>query len=293
MKRWCKLAILTDEVSQDLPSVLRFANDFALDGIELRSIEGKAFKDLTPEEIANIAQQCRDAGVAVCGCATPVFKCPVDSSEDIAAHTELFRRSLDAAHTLGAGIVRVFTFLRRETRTNADDIRRAAEAFPKLIEIARGSGVVIGVENEASCLIGSGTEMRDFLAHLPVDPQLRVVWDPCNVLYLEGTNDPVHDDFPLIADRVGHVHLKDARREGDRPADTCVELGTGQIDFAAQLSQLRSRGYDGWITLETHWRTVPLDSESQHLPAGHAFSANAEPASRVCMEHLKRFVAGA
>jgi L-ribulose-5-phosphate 3-epimerase len=293
MNRWCKLAILTDEVSQDLSSILRFAEDFALDGIELRSLGGKAFRDLTPAEIADIAARCSDAGLAVCGCATPVFKCAVDSKADIAEHVELFRRSLDAARTLNAGIVRVFTFLRRDAVTKDEDIRRAADAFPALLEAARGSGIRIGIENEASCLIGHGREMATFLGYLPADPQLGVVWDPCNVLYLEGDNDPVRDDYPLIADRVVHVHVKDARRDGTRPAETCVELGTGQIDMAGQLSQLRARGYRDWITLETHWRTVPLDSESQHLPAGHAFSANAEPASRVCMEHLQRFIAEA
>jgi len=132
--------------------------------------------------------------------------------------------------------------------------------------------------------------MREFLNHLPKSPQLGVVWDPCNVLYLDGTNDPVHTDFPMIADRLCHVHIKDARREGDRAAKTCVEVGTGAIDFPEQFSALKAEGYRGWITLETHWRSIPLDPQSQHLPAGYAFSANAEPASRVCMAHLQRLV---
>src|SRR6266478_3598865 len=42
-----KLSILTDEVSQDLTEVIRFATDLHLEGIELRSLNGKAFKDLT------------------------------------------------------------------------------------------------------------------------------------------------------------------------------------------------------------------------------------------------------
>jgi hypothetical protein len=47
------------------------------------------------------------------------------------------------------------------------------------------------------------------------------------------------------------------------------------------------------VTLETHWRDVPLDAETQHLPAGYGFSAHAEPASRICMGHLKRWVEAA
>ena len=38
---WCQLAILTDEVSQDLDAVLRFAREEGLDGIEVRSLFGE------------------------------------------------------------------------------------------------------------------------------------------------------------------------------------------------------------------------------------------------------------
>ena len=104
-----------------------------------------------------------------------------------------------------------------------------------------------------------------------------MVWDPCNVLYLDEAADPVHEEYPKIAGRVAHVHVKDARREGTRAAQECVELGTGEIDFPGQFRALRERGYAGWVTLETHWRGArALDPESQHLPAGHAFSAGAE-----------------
>lgn len=290
MPSWCRLAILTDEVSQELDEVLRFAREFALEGIELRSLHGQAFKDLSPAQITEIAQRCRDAGVAVAGCATPVFKCPLDSPSEIAAHLDLFRRSIDTARILGCDLLRVFTFLRRTHPATSDDLARAAAHFPALLELVRGAGVRVGVENESSCIVATGLEAREFLGHLPNDPQLGIVWDPCNVLYLDGTNDPVHDDFPRIAERTIHVHVKDASRNGASAAQSCVELGTGQIDFPAQFSALKSSGFRGWITLETHWRTVALDEASRHLPAGYGFSANAEPASRVCMAQLERLV---
>lgn len=293
MNRWCRLAILTDEVSQEIDAVVRFARDFNLDGIELRSLAGKAFKDLTIPEIRTIAATCRDNGLAISGCATPVFKCDIDDPAAIAEHVELFRRSVDAAKEADCTVVRVFTFLRRGHPTTASDLERAASHFHKLLDVAKGSDILIGVENEASCLVGTGAETREFLRHLPDSPQLGVVWDPCNVVYLDGTNDPVHDDYPLIADRVRHVHLKDASRTDGKAAQRCVELGTGGIDFPAQLAALKEKGFRDWITLETHWRSVPLDDESQHLPAGYAFSAHAEPASRICMAHLQRWVSAA
>lgn len=290
MPRWCPLAILTDEVSQDLGEVIRFAQEFQLEGIELRSLFGKAFRDLSVAEIREVRTRCDEAGIAVAGCASPVFKCPVDDPAQVAEQVEIFRRSVATAQELGCDLVRVFTFLRRAQSTTGDDLARAAAWFPLLLEAVRGTEVRIGVENEASCLVGTGAEMREFLKHLPEVPKLGVVWDPCNVLFLDGARDPVCEEFPEIAGRVMHVHVKDARRDGTRAATACVELGTGAVDFGEQFARLKERGYRGWLTLETHWRSVALDAESQHLPAGHAFSANAEPASRLCMDRLQRLL---
>ena len=290
---WCRLAIITDEVSQELDDVLRFAADFKLDGIEVRSLFGRAFKDLTHADLELIARKSRDAGLAIAGCASPVFKCNLDAPDEIASHVELFKRSVEAAHILGSDIVRVFTFLRRSHPATASDIERAASHFDKLLDAVRGTNVRIGIENESSCIVANGSETAELWRHLPESPQFGLVWDPCNCIYLDGSNNPIRDDYPLIADRVIHVHVKDARRDGAKPALKCVELGKGSLDFPAHLRDLKAHGYHGWISLETHWRSIPLDDAIQHLPAGYSFSANAEPASRICMAHLQRWVAAA
>lgn len=287
---WCRLAILTDEVSQDLDDVLRFAREERLDGIEVRSLFGRAFKDLSAADLQLIAAKAKDAGVAIAGCASPVFKCDLDAPAEIAAHVELFKRAVEAAQVLGTDLVRVFAFLRRTHPATKEDLARAASHFGQLLDVVRGTNIRIGIENEASCVVGNGAETAEFWRHLPPSPQFGVVWDPCNCLYLDGENDPVRDDYPLVADHVMHVHIKDALRDGTKAAPTCLELGKGGVDFPGQLGALKARGYRGWVTLETHWRIVPLDAELQHLPAGHAFSAHAEPASRICMGHLRRWV---
>ena len=287
---WCRLAILTDEVSQDLDTVLRFAKEESLDGIEVRSLFGKAFRDLMPDDLRTIAARSRDAGMAIAGAASPVFKCNLDAPSEIAEHVELFKRSVEAAQILGTDLVRVFTFLRRSHPATPDDLARAASHFGKLIEIVHGTGIRVGIENEASCIMGNAVETAEFWKHLPPSAQTTLVWDPCNCLYLEGDEDPVGPAFDAVAGLVGHVHIKDARRDGSKPALKCVEVGTGQLDFPAHFRALKADGYRGWITLETHWRVVPLDDETQHLPAGHAFSAHAEPASRICVRHLRRMI---
>lgn len=97
------------------------------------------------------------------------------------------------------------------------------------------------------------------------DPDLvGLVFDTGHVAFGRGT-DPVapHDILAALGDRVRHVHFKDcepsvaerARREGwdyfaaIRHGVFC-ELGRGEVDFPAVVTELRNRGYEGWLVVE-------------------------------------------
>jgi len=283
------IGVISDEVSQDLDTVIQFAKDFSLDGVEIRSIGGKAFKDLTTADAREIGAKLRDAGLTIAGAATPVFKCELEDKAAIAEHIDMFKRSLDHARLWDCKIARVFTFLRKDPVTKSEHLERAAEHFHSLLDAANGSGVTIGVENETSTLVCTGPEMASIFGLLP-DPRIGGVWDPCNILFLAGhEGDPV-EEFDRVAKRVSHVHIKDARRENGKPAAHCVEVGTGDVNFESQFRKLRQIDYRGWITLETHWRIQALGEDQTHLPAGYAFSANAEEPSRICMKRMKSFL---
>lgn len=279
------LAIISDEVSQDIERVLAFAREFQLDGIEVRSLFGRAFKDLTAEDARTIRSRFQDAGLRVAGCAAPVFKCDLDKPADAAAHLDIFKRAVEKAVDWDCDLVRVFTFHRLHTPSTPEEIRRAASHFPAMLDVVKGTRVRIGIENEYSTIVGNGAEMRDFLK-LVSSPSVGIVWDPCNVLFMPGAGDPVTESYPLIAERVIHVHAKDARRENGKPPEHCSELGRGEVSFPKQIAELKRRGYKGWLSLETHWRAKALSAEAQHLPAGHGFSEGAESSSRLCMKTL-------
>lgn len=280
------LGIISDEVSQDYDRVVAFAREFQLDGIEIRSVEGKAFKDLTPADADLIGRKTKDAGLRIAGAATPTFKCALEDKSAIEDHIEGFRRALDMALAWECPVIRVFTFLRREEPTREDDLKKAAEHLHRLVEIRGDAPVTIGVENEATTLVCTGQETRKIMGLLPLE-RVGVVWDPCNILFIPGTSQPGVEDFAEVEERIIHFHVKDANRENGKAATHCVEVGKGDVDYSSQFRRLHERGYNGWITLETHWRMQPLTAEQAHLPAGYAFSANAEEPSRICMKNLK------
>jgi sugar phosphate isomerase/epimerase len=284
--------IITDEISQDLPDIVRLVKDFRLPGIELRSMFGRAFKDLTPADIAEIKRVARSEGWKIYGCSSPVFKCDIDDAAAVRSHLDEFRRSLGVAQELDCDLVRVFTFLRRSPEENHKLLPRVAQHLEQLREIARGARVRIGIENEHSCIVGTADEASALLALLP-DRQFGIVWDPCNVLYVPGAPTEATTGFSAIVPRLFHIHVKDARRIAPKPGAlqaVASPVGLGDVGWRPHLAAIQRSGYNGMISLETHWRVEALAEESLHLPAGYGFSKGGAEASRVCLHNLRELL---
>jgi sugar phosphate isomerase/epimerase len=281
-----KMTIISDEVSQDPAVVARFIRDLGLSGFELRSMFGRAFKDLTARDVAEIRALAAGEGWRIHGCATPVFKCDLEDGAAVRENVEVFRRSLDVARELQCGLVRVFTFLRRPEALSTAVVKRIASHLSELADLAASSGVLLGIENESSCTIGSGAELLR-LADMLVHPAAGWIWDPCNVLYVPGEAGAATAGFSKLSARIVHIHVKDAvRLHGAGALARPTPVGDGDVGWERHLSEIRRSGYAGLISLETHWRKKELDKEILHLPAGEAFSAGGDEASRSCMRRL-------
>jgi sugar phosphate isomerase/epimerase len=286
-------SFISDEVSQDLAVIRAFVREFKLPGIELRSLNGRAFKDLTNDDVAAISAMARDEGWKIFGCSTPVFKCEIDDANGIREHREIFKRSIEVARKLDSNLLRIFTFLRKPNPTEPQRLKRVTEELLGLVEIARGSGMRIGIENEHSCLVATVDEMLGILAALPAD-QVGAIWDPCNVLYVPEATPPSPDDLTRLGARLFHIHLKDSVRQPSAKPGALIAAGTpvgiGTVNWRGHLQALQRIGYGGMLSLETHWRLEKIDEAMLHLPAGHAFSHGGEVASRTCFHNIKALV---
>ncbi|HVF09855.1 MAG TPA: sugar phosphate isomerase/epimerase family protein [Abditibacteriaceae bacterium] len=284
-----KLAIITDEVSQDFERVLAFARDFALDGLEIRSVWDKGPHKLSDDEVERIGNMARQANLEICSVAAPVFKCDLHNAAEVAEHIAILQRCTQVAESWQAPIIRVFTGWRAED-PGGEHEHIAALFHDKLLPIVAGKSIKLGVENESPCNAGTGTETTAFL-NLLDSSQATLVYDPCNSFVL-GMDDPFREDYPAVRGQIGHFHVKDAARD-DGKAE-CVALGDGKVGIPEHVEALRADGYDGWVSLETHWRMKAVLDEATHtLPGGQTFTEGAEPASRECMRRLQSWVRGA
>jgi len=278
-----RLAVFSDEVSQDLDTIVSFCRDFALDGIELRSLWGRKTPDqLTDEELMRVKRQLEEAGLAVCSIASPFFKCTVEDPAEVQEHLRVLERCLDAAEFLGAGVIRGFTGWRKEQ--DGDVLERVADIFRReVLPLLEGRRPVLAIENEGSTYVGSGAELARFL-EMVASERVAACWDPGNCISVGEV--PYPDGYEKVRARVVHVHIKDQARRGEETVPAPV--GEGEVDFVGQLRALAADGYEGWLSLETHWRKAArLSEDAVQRPGGEEFSAGAEEASRICMEKLK------
>lgn len=277
------IAVITDEVSQDLDTVIAFARSFNLDGIEIRSIWDKPPQDLGDDEIARIRDRTGEAGLSVVGVAAPFYKCGIEDDDACREHLDNLRRCVRVAHGLDTTLVRVFAFWKQDSLEKCWD--RIIERYAEPIRIAEGEGVVLGLENEASTLIGTGAQTRRLVDALD-SPVVKPLWDPCNELFADGGQKPYPDGYDHIRSDMCHMHFKDGVR-GTAEGDVNVPMCEGEIDYRGQFAALIEGGYGGCLSLETHWRMGPEQIEQTLIdrPGGKQFSEAGEAASRICMQN--------
>jgi sugar phosphate isomerase/epimerase len=283
-----KLAVFTDEVSQDLGEAIAFAREFKLQGFSIRSVWGKKGPQaLSLDDAKRVKTMCDDAGLKICEVGSPFYKCDIDKPEEIRKHQDWLKHFIEVAGIFDTRLIRVFTFW---NKGKYEDYRaRILEHYVKPLEIVKGSGCVLCVENEGATFVGTGRQVRDFVDRLN-HPQVRIAWDPCNALCCEEHEVPFPDGYKMVKDKMVHMHLKDAVRAAKPSESKCVEVGKGEVDYRGHLKQLIADKYDGWISLETHWRLTELSEELLNRPGGAAFTKNAATASRICMQNIQRML---
>lgn len=256
------IAAITDEFSPDLALALDTMAGIGMTGAELRVCWGKNIMDLTDDELDRARDEVHSRGMQVVSIASPLLKCvlpnvgAVDTrfQQDIFAskHTyedqpRLTEHAFEVAKKMGAKIIRVFSYWRTVEPERAFDpvVRTLADLAAK----AAHEDLVIGVENEHACHLGTAEEIAP--AMTAVDhPYLKLVWDPANALV--AGEDPFPHGYSLLPkNRIIHVHAKDCHVENHKPE--WGPVGTRDVDWKGQIAALMADGYRGYLSLETHW----------------------------------------
>src|ERR1700738_325040 len=268
-----KLSVINDEITQDFGRAAEVAaQEFGLQFIEIRALWGKNIMRLDAKEIAEARRILEKYNLRVSSIASPIFKvdwpdAPTSKFSPkrdqfgadftFGQQDELLERGFELARAFQVDRIRIFDFWR------LDDQKPYRTAMDqKLIEVARKAEkrkVTLLLENEPSCNTATGAESARTLDAVR-SAHFKLNWDPGNaasrgeIAYPDGYSH-------LPKKRIGYMHCKDVvRGTGDKYE--WMKMGGGIIDYVAQYRALRTDGYRGVVSLETHWRGAGTPEES-------------------------------
>lgn len=288
------LAAITDEISQDLAYALDVLAEYGATGAEIRGVWGTNIADLSRDDVLRAKELIDERGFTVPALSTPFFKCDIDAEtadeagplhlarpRALSDQMDVLRRCIDSAHIFGTTKLRVFSFWKKTPFTPEIE-ERIIDAFDEPLALAQSEGITLLLENEHSCYIGTGAETGRIVERIN-SPALKVVWDPGNAFAAGEV--PYPYGYEAVKSMIGHVHIKDGRIEQTErgPQVRFCVIGEGEIDYRGQIAALRADGYNGFLSLETHYKP-----ETGSGPDG---KGTAEDGSRQCLAALRALLA--
>ncbi len=281
-----KTGIITDEISQDLTVAAALAQKYGLHALEIRSVNERNPFQMEKSDFTHVKQVADAFGMKICAISSPLFKCELQNEAEYHQHLEGLKRCVEAAHLWGTSLIRSFTFWYKEG--GAACFEAVAEKYQKAIDIAKDAGITLVIESEPSVNTRNIGLLVQFLQLLGT-PYVGALWDPGNEISDPTAPPPFPNGYSILKPYIKHVHLKDIK---GKPTGTFYEpalLGKGDVDFHGVLKQLKQDGYNGYVSVETHYRmkTAQLDEGLLVRPQGSSFSEGGYQASIAYLDLLR------
>jgi len=257
-----KLGIIADELTDKLEEALPFFSAYHLHWCELREMWGRNIMNSSQEDLDRAKKLIGKHDLQVSDIASPIFKwnlpqMPARAEEKRDAYkagfveedaNPLLEESFKLARFFGTRQVRIFSYWRAKEPEKAYPLVR--DRLAQAAKMALKNDMVLVLENEHTCNIGTGREMGSLLKEIG-SPGLRGNWDPGNAAMLEET--PYPDGYRAVKGLFSHMHIKDVRKSAASGKKEWAPVGGGYIDWKGQIQALRQDGYQGTMSLETHY----------------------------------------
>ena len=261
-----KLSMITDEVTQDLGEAIALAKRMHMQGVELRSVEDCTVGNIPLSKLQEYRTMLDDAGLLTVSLASPLCKC-VLTKDALQTEMDRLKRLLDSCDVLSAPLIRAFAFVQQGEKP---ELQLLADVLRPFAELAYSRGKRLCFEADPSVNTTNHAQLAAVLSAI-AHPGVGAIYDPGNCIWDRDQEIPYPNGFEAIKDHICHVHVKDAVKQGDQVDAVCI--GTGLVNYSGLLKALKEQGYQGFYSMETHYRKASqLSEEMLQRPGGDAFS---------------------
>ena len=232
--RFCAFA---DEAGKDLVAQVKALKRNGLDLLEIRAVGDKNISDITREEAKEIKKVLDSEGISVWSLGSPIGKVTLDAAD---THIEKFKRLLESADVFGCTHMRMFSYKMSPPECTAEAESRVMENLSKLVDIARGTGVLLCHENEKGIF---GYNAENCAKIHKAFPEIKAVFDTAN--FVQCGVDTIKA-WDILHPYVEYLHSKDAMDDG-----LVVPYGEGQGNVRYIVEKYLAQGGE-IITAEPH-----------------------------------------
>ncbi|MFB5189490.1 sugar phosphate isomerase/epimerase family protein [Alicyclobacillus fastidiosus] len=240
------------------------AEKFGYDGVELRLLDGDVIRaDIDSATQERIMVTARRSGIEVIGIGASTRFALADKS-DRDSNVQALLRYVELAARMEVPIVRTFGG-GANALPEGDEHRLnryvdwVADALNQVAPRAEALGVQVLLETHDE--FSSSRLVADVL-DLVGSRAVGALWDTHHPYRVGET---VAETFRNLEDRLQHVHLKDARRNGD--GWDLVPFDEGEVPVASIVETLVRSGYDRYLCVEWERKWHPeIESADLALP---------------------------
>jgi inosose dehydratase len=249
------------------------------DGIELMDVKTEAFRvPAGREEIlatfgsqTNFLDDLEEKHLKVCGEYFWQIKEEPICFHDTSQHAKIVEAAIETAQWLekleadNLVIGPTWRYLVDEVTTK--HLEATAACFNKIGKAVLEYGVKASIHNHHACMVDTRKEIDLILEQ--TDPEYFWFAPDTAQMYVTGVG--VYDTMREYGDRIGYIHLKDAKevlgikKEWEYDKQYFWDLGTGKVDFTAVTRLLKDINYEGWITIECDGTKQPGKSAQVNM----------------------------
>ncbi len=231
----------------DLLKITSFARANGYTGLELRGIQREMNLPQSPafSSAANIAQTkklMKEKGLKFVGLGSSSTLHFADPSERKKQLDE-GRRFIDLAQQLECPYVRVFPNNLPKDQDRQQTLDLITRGLTELADHCKGSNVTVLMETHGDLVYTADIlQVMNAVKH----PHAALLWDVANMWTITG-EDPV-DVYRQLKPFIRHVHVKDARKNGDKLEYTLLQKG--DVPIMKAIDAMAAGGYKGYYSFE-------------------------------------------
>ncbi|MCI8590165.1 MAG: sugar phosphate isomerase/epimerase [Clostridiales bacterium] len=232
------ISAFSDEAGVSLSEQMDALTRNKMAGMEIRGVDGKNVSKLSEKEAENIRAALAAQGLSIWSVGSPIGKVSIE--EPFAPHWEAFLHTLAIAKSLGAEVIRIFSFYMPKDKPAETYRLEVMERLSRMVDKAASVGLMLCHENEK----GIYGESADCCFDITETVEgMGLVFDPANFIQ---AGEPVLPAWQKLKRHVRYLHIKDALANG------CIVpagKGIGCIDtLLREYAELGGRR----LTLEPH-----------------------------------------